>query len=139
MPFKSVAQQGFLEAHPEKVGGKEKLKEWEHATDFSKLPKHVKKGKTMSSPYDVLKSKKKKEIKKHEYSKSHNGGHVVTHKHHAPHDSEAHDEMHTFADAPDAMKHMTDNQPMAAPSPEPEAQPAAGAAMPGAGAAMPGM
>lgn len=41
MPFKSTAQQGFLEAHPEKIGGPEKLKEWEASTDFSKLPEHV--------------------------------------------------------------------------------------------------
>lgn len=38
MPFQSKAQQRFLEAHPEKVGGKGKLKEWESATNFSKLP-----------------------------------------------------------------------------------------------------
>lgn len=38
MPFKSKAQQRFLEAHPEKVGGRGKLKEWETATDFSTLP-----------------------------------------------------------------------------------------------------
>lgn len=38
MPFKSRAQQRFLEAHPEKVGGRGKLKEWEQATDFSSLP-----------------------------------------------------------------------------------------------------
>jgi hypothetical protein len=43
MPFQSVAQQRFLEAHPDKVGGRAKLKEWESATDFSSLPK--KKGK----------------------------------------------------------------------------------------------
>jgi hypothetical protein len=42
MPFKSVAQQRFLEAHPEKVGGKAKLKEWESATNFSTLPKKAK-------------------------------------------------------------------------------------------------
>ena len=41
MPFKSTAQQGFLEAHPEKIGGPEKLKEWEASTDFSQLPEHV--------------------------------------------------------------------------------------------------
>lgn len=40
MPFKSVAQQHFLEAHPDKVG-KAKLKEWEGATNFSSLPKKV--------------------------------------------------------------------------------------------------
>lgn len=38
MPFKSKAQQRFLEAHPEKVGGKEALKEWEGATNFKTLP-----------------------------------------------------------------------------------------------------
>ena len=42
MPFKSIAQQRFLEAHPEKVGGKEKLHEWESATNFSSLPKKKK-------------------------------------------------------------------------------------------------
>lgn len=41
MPFESEAQQHFLEAHPEKVGGKEKLKEWESSTDYSHLPKHA--------------------------------------------------------------------------------------------------
>lgn len=41
MPFESVAQQHFLEAHPEKVGGREKLKEWERSTDYSHLPAHV--------------------------------------------------------------------------------------------------
>jgi hypothetical protein len=39
MPFKSVAQQRFLEAHPDKVGGRGKLKEWEQATDFKTLPR----------------------------------------------------------------------------------------------------
>ena len=38
MPFESKAQQRYLYAHPEKVGGKEKLKEWSSATDFSNLP-----------------------------------------------------------------------------------------------------
>ena len=38
MPFVSKLQQRFLEAHPEKVGGREKLHEWEQATDFSRLP-----------------------------------------------------------------------------------------------------
>lgn len=38
MPFSSKAQQRFLYAHPDKVGGKAKLAEWSGATDFSKLP-----------------------------------------------------------------------------------------------------
>jgi hypothetical protein len=36
MPFKSKAQQRFLEAHPEKLKGN--IKEWESATDFKSLP-----------------------------------------------------------------------------------------------------
>ena len=38
MPFVSKKQQRFLEANPDKIGGKAKLKEWEGATDFSSLP-----------------------------------------------------------------------------------------------------
>jgi hypothetical protein len=41
VPFKSKAQQRFLHAHPEKVGGEGKLKEWDEATDFSHLPNKV--------------------------------------------------------------------------------------------------
>jgi hypothetical protein len=41
MPFKSKAQQRFLHAHPEKVGGAGKLKEWDDSTDFSSLPNKV--------------------------------------------------------------------------------------------------
>jgi len=43
MPFESAAQQRFLHAHPEKVGGEAKLAEWDRATDFSKLPERKKK------------------------------------------------------------------------------------------------
>lgn len=42
MPFASVEQQRFLEAHPEKLKGK--IHEWEGATDFSKLPAYVRDG-----------------------------------------------------------------------------------------------
>jgi hypothetical protein len=38
MPFVSQAQAAFLEHHPEKIGGKEKLKEWENATRGKHLP-----------------------------------------------------------------------------------------------------
>jgi len=38
MPFESKAQQRFLYAHPEKLSGKSKLKEWASATNFSELP-----------------------------------------------------------------------------------------------------
>lgn len=42
-PFASIAQQRYLHAHPEKVGGKTALDEWDAATDFKKLPKRAKK------------------------------------------------------------------------------------------------
>jgi len=42
MPFQSKAQQRFLYAHPEKVGGKSKLAEWSSATDFKTLPEKKK-------------------------------------------------------------------------------------------------
>lgn len=38
MPFQSKAEQRFLYSHPDKIGGKEKLKEWSSATDFKTLP-----------------------------------------------------------------------------------------------------
>ena len=41
MPFESKAQQRYAYAHPEKFGGKEGLKEWSSATDFSKIPEKV--------------------------------------------------------------------------------------------------
>jgi hypothetical protein len=41
-PFASLAQEGFLHAHPEKLG-KAGLKEWDQATKGKSLPKRVKK------------------------------------------------------------------------------------------------
>jgi hypothetical protein len=57
MPFKSKAQQGFLEAHPEKLKGK--IKEWEVATDFKSLPKRVapKKGTRPRGKFGTVKGK----------------------------------------------------------------------------------
>ena len=43
-PFASLAQEGYLHAHPE-ILGKEKLAEFDAATKGRKLPKRVKKGK----------------------------------------------------------------------------------------------
>lgn len=42
MPFKSVAQQGYLHAHPE-ILGKKGLHEWDEATKgkYQSLPEHV--------------------------------------------------------------------------------------------------
>ena len=39
-PFSSLAQEGFLHAHPEKLG-KAGLKEWDAATKGKHLPQHV--------------------------------------------------------------------------------------------------
>lgn len=41
-PFASLAQEGYLHAHPEKLG-KEKLAEFDAETKGKHLPKHVKK------------------------------------------------------------------------------------------------
>lgn len=90
--------------------------------------------------------KPKKEIKQMVHEKSHNGGHIVTHKHHHPEHHE--DEKHTFSNMADVAAHMekhagTPNQgegapdagtPQMTPSPSPMPAPEAGAAMPGAGA-----
>jgi hypothetical protein len=43
-PFASLAQQGFLHSHPEKLGTK-KLAEFDAATKGKSLPEHVKKSK----------------------------------------------------------------------------------------------
>lgn len=43
-PFASLAQEGYLHAHPEKLGAK-KLAEFDRETKGMKLPKHVKKSK----------------------------------------------------------------------------------------------
>jgi len=40
-PFASLAQEGFLHAHPEKLG-KKGLAEWDEATKGKHLPKRVK-------------------------------------------------------------------------------------------------
>jgi hypothetical protein len=63
MPFKSLAQEGYMHAHPE-ILGKAGLKEWDSATKGKHLPKHAKHGFTHS------------EIKHH-----HDGSHTVTHHH----------------------------------------------------------
>jgi hypothetical protein len=93
--------------------------------------------------YDVLKDKgpkgPKKVIKTMEHSKTHNGKHVVTHKHHAPFDGKEHDEVHMHGGMEDVHKHMDANEPQMSASPAPPdagagAPPMPGAAGPGAGA-----
>ena len=41
-PFASEIQSRFAHANPSKFGGKAGLKEWDKATDYSKIPKKVK-------------------------------------------------------------------------------------------------
>lgn len=95
----------------------------------SEAKKEVKQGEEkMATPYDMITGGKKapKTIQKHEYHRTHNGKHVVTHKHHDP----AHkDEQHMFEKFGDAADHMEQNPPQ--PEPAEAAAPAAG------GAAMP--
>ena len=103
----------------------------------------------MASIYDVLRDKgakePKKSIKSMVHTKAHNGRHIVTHHHHAPHDSMQHDEIHPMNDMGEVHAHMdkhnapegaTDDMSAGAPqmsaSPAPPAAPAAGG-MPPAG------
>jgi len=96
-------------------------------------------GKVMATPYDMITGgkKPKKEIKEMVHSKTHNGKHVVTHKHHSP--SHHPDETHMFNNMDEVKDHMDahdagtgDAAPLtAAPSPEMAgAPPAAAGAMP---------
>lgn len=97
--------------------------------DEKVVPKE-KAGDKMATPYDMITGGKKapKTIQKHEYSKTHNGKHVVTHKHHS---ADHKDETHMFDKFSEAADHMDANPPQ----PEQEmapAGPAAGAAPAGA-------
>ena len=135
MPFASKAQAAFLHAHPEKVGGESVLKEWDSATHWSHLPKHVPKyhsgidvvpqtglavlqrGEKVipakdnpMNPYEKITAgdqKPPKHIKEMVHTKSDNGKHIVTHRHHHP---EHHrDETHVFDHLGDVHAHMEDH------------------------------
>lgn len=56
MPFVSVAQRGFLNAHPEKLG-KKGLAEWNAASKGQHVPEHVHK----NTPYKLAREARKKE------------------------------------------------------------------------------
>lgn len=134
MPFKSLAQEGFLHEHPEKLG-KKGLAEWDAATKGKHLPEHVKKFThgTDYVPHDMLAHldkgeavipkkdnpmahgdwreavtgkgrKPPKHIKRMIHEKTDNGKHLVTHEHHHP---EHHrDEKHAFDHFSDVLDHM---------------------------------
>ncbi len=102
------------------------LKEGERVLTEKQNKKYEKGGKVMATPYDMVSAPKKapKVVHHHEYSKTHNGKHVVTHKHHDPSHK---DETHMFDKFSDAAEHMNANPPQ--PEPEaPAAAPAAGGA-----------
>jgi hypothetical protein len=98
--------------------------------------------------YSVLKDKgpkgPKKEIKSITHTKTHNGKHVMTHKHHAPFDGEKHDETHMMNNMSDVHSHneahagtpapgeaaATPGVPQLTASASPEPPPAAGAGAP---------
>jgi hypothetical protein len=114
MPFESKAQQGFLEAHPEKIGGRAKLKEWENATNFKSLPE--KKG------MDKKKIKHAKHGMTHTHIEHHaDGSHSVRHE---MHNGETQSSAH--ANDADMMEHMQGQLDSQAPAAAPPA--AAGAA-----------
>ena len=138
MPFKSLAQEGFLHAHPEKLG-KKTLAEFDAATKGKHLPEHVKtydsgglvtpqKDNSMAGMFDQItkgSDKPKKEIHEISIKKTHNGKHIVTHKHHHP---EHHpDETHAINSMADLHNHIDDH---AGTPNDGEEAPAAGAPAP---------
>ena len=66
----------------------------------------------MASIYDSLKDKAtapKKSIREMVHTKTHSGHHVVTHRHHAPHNGSEHDETHVMNNMSDLHSHMEDH------------------------------
>ena len=104
----------------------------------------------MATIYDGLKEKAtghKKAIKSMTHTKTTNGKHVITHRHHSPHDHEMHDETHMMNDMGEVADHMQKhagtpndgegapdaNTPQLTASPAPAPAAAAGAGAPPAG------
>jgi hypothetical protein len=59
MPFESLAQNAWAHtaAGKEALGGEAKVKEWEHATNYSHLPEHVKQHEFSKAPYKLARKK----------------------------------------------------------------------------------
>jgi hypothetical protein len=70
----------------------------------------IPKEKNMEAVRDVLGGhqpiKAHKRIKEMVHSKSHNGKHIIVHKHHSPHDHPSHDEVHALDNMSDVHDHM---------------------------------
>ena len=107
MPFKSLAQEGYLHAHPE-ILGKKGLAEWDAATKGRHLPD----------------KKKSKERPKHTHIEHHGDGSHTTR--HTMHDGTEHSAAHADDDA--MMEHMQGMMGGSEPA-EPEAPPAAASPM----------
>jgi hypothetical protein len=124
MPFESLAQEGYMHAHPE-ILGKKALAEWDAATKGKKLPEHVKvhdeggkvvvpdKDKKMAvNPFEKITEgdkvkKPPKHIKHIITAKTHDGKFIHTHVHHHP---EHHpDETHVSNDMADLHNHFEDH------------------------------
>jgi hypothetical protein len=94
MPFKSLAQEGYMHAHPE-ILGKKGLSEWDSATKGKHLPQHA--GGHMA--------------KKHEFSHStvhhHKDGSHTMHHHHESDPKK--DVEHAVADHQGMMDSMQQN------------------------------
>jgi hypothetical protein len=110
------------------------LKEGERVLTPEQTKVYDKGGKVMATPYDMVTGGKtpKKEIKEMVHTKSHNGKHIVTHKHHSP----AHhaDEIHAFNNLDEAKDHMDQH---AGPEPAEGAAPLTAAPSPMGGAGAP--
>lgn len=106
------------------------LHEGEKVTPEEKNPDSKKGDKKVATPYDMITGGKKapKTIARHEYHRTHNGKHVVTHKHH---DSAHKDEQHMFEKFSDAASHMEQNPPQPEPAEAPEQGAAPAAPAPG--------
>lgn len=111
MPFKSLAQEGYLHAHPD-ILGKTKLAEFDAATKGKHLPKHAKHGFTHTT-----------------VTHHHDGSHTVTHHHVDPEKTVEHAVPDHDGMMDSMQQHLSPE--MSAASPEP---PAMGAAAPMTGA-----
>jgi hypothetical protein len=73
----------------------------------------IPKEKNMDAVKDILGGhetvKAPKKIKEMVHTKSHNGKHIVVHKHHSPHSHPDHDETHVMNDMAELHQHMEDH------------------------------
>lgn len=137
MPYKSLAQEGFLHAHSEKLG-KKGLAEWDAATKGKHLPEHASKENTVK--------KDSKPEAKHEFSHStirhfKDGSHSLHHhhesdktkdvKHAVATDDAMHDSLHQHVGIPNSGEAQANAGQSGIPGEAAAAPAAAGAPAPG--------